>query len=56
MKMDSNTLAEFFPLLLLLIGLAFTVVIDPYIRREHRQTMLIVAALCLTLIIQNYWD
>ena len=56
MKMDFNTLAEFFPLLLMLIGLAFTVVIDPYIRREHRQTMLIVAALCLTLIIQNYWD
>ena len=56
MKMDFSTLAEFFPLLLLLIGLAFTVRIDPYIRKEHRQTMLIVAALCLTLIIQNYWD
>ncbi len=56
MTMDFSTLAVLFPLLLLLLGLAFTVVIDPYIRREHRQTMLVIAALCLTLIIQNYWD
>lgn len=56
MTMDLGTLAVLFPLLLLLLGLAFVVGIDPYIRREHRRTMLIIAALCLTLIAQNYWD
>ena len=56
MAMDMGTLAVLFPLLLLLLGLAFIVGIDPYIRREHRRTMLIIAVLCLTLIAQNYWD
>ena len=56
MAMDISTLAVLFPLLLLLLGLAFVVWIDPYIWREHRRTMLIIAALCLTLIAQNYWD
>ena len=56
MAMDLGTLVVLFPLLLLLLGLAFIVWIDPYIRREHRRTMLIIAALCLTLIAQNYWD
>ena len=56
MAMDISTLAVLFPLLLLLLGLAFIVLIDPYIRREYRRTMLVIAALCLTLIAQNYWD
>lgn len=56
MAVDVGTLGVLFPLLLLLLGLAFIVGIDPYIRREHRRTMLIIAALCLTLIAQNYWD
>ena len=56
MTMDFKTLAVLFPLILLLLGLAFTVVIDPYIRRVHRRTMLLISVLCLTLIIQNYWD
>ena len=56
MAVDLGTLAVLFPLLLLLLGLTFIVVIDPYIRREHRRTMLIIAALCLTLIAQNYWE
>ena len=56
MAMDISTLAVLFSLLLLLLGLAFIVWIDPYIRREHRRTMLIIAALCLTLIAQNYWE
>ena len=56
MIFDLNTLMVLSPLLLLLLGLAFTVGIDPYIRREHRRTMLVIAALCLTLIAQNYWD
>ena len=56
MAMDISMLAVLFPLLLLLLGLAFIVLIDPYIRREYRRTMLVIAALCLTLIAQNYWD
>ena len=56
MGMDMGTLAVLFPLLLLLLGLAFIVGIDPYIRREHRRTMLVIVVLCLTLIAQNYWD
>ncbi len=51
-----GTLAILAPLILFLFGLAFTAVIDPYIRREHRRILLIIAALCLTLIAQNYWD
>ncbi len=56
MTMNISTLAALFPLLLLLLGLTFTVVIDPYIRREHRHIMLLIAALCLTHIAQNVWD
>ena len=51
--MDIGVLAVLAPLLFLLLGLGFTVVIDPYIRREHRRIMLIIAGLCLTLIAQN---
>ena len=56
MTMDLNTLTMLFPSLLLLLGLGFIVVIDPYIQREQRRIMLVIAALCLTLIIQNDWD
>ena len=56
MAVDMGTLAVLFPLLLLLLGLTFVVGIDPYILRAYRRTMLIIAALCLTLIAQNYWD
>ncbi len=41
------------PLLLLLIGLTFTVVIDPYIQRKHRKIMLAVIVLCFVLMVQN---
>lgn len=53
MAMNFSTLAVFFPLLLLLTGLTFTVIIDPYIQREHRRTMLIIIVLCIVLIGQN---
>ena len=53
MTMNYNTLAVIFPLLLLLLGLGFTVVIDPYIRREHRRIMLVIVVLCLSLVGQN---
>lgn len=56
MMMNISTLAVLFPLLLLLLGLAFTVVIDPYIRREQRKIMLIIVALSLSLIGQNLWE
>ena len=53
MTMNMNSLAVLFPLLLLLLGLGFTVSIDPYIRREHRRIMLRIVALCFSLIGQN---
>ena len=53
MTMDFTTLTVLFPLLLLLIGLGFTVVIDPYIRRNQRRIMLVIIVLCLSLIGQN---
>lgn len=40
--------------LFLLAGLTFTVFNDPYIRRSHRTAMLIIIALCLSLVVQNY--
>lgn len=54
MTMDSSVLAVLLPLMLLLFGLAFTVVIDPYIQREQRRIMLIIVILCFSLIGQNY--
>ena len=53
---DIGILPVLFPLLLLLLGLAFTVLIDPYIRREHRRIMLIIVVLCLSLVGQNLWE
>ena len=53
MTMDSRTLAMLAPLLLLLIGLGFTVWVDPYIGRERRRVMLLIAVLSLSLIVQN---
>ena len=53
---DISVLAVLFPLLFLLFGLGFTVVIDPYIKREHRRIMLIIVVLSLSLIAQNYWE
>ena len=44
------------PLLLVLTGLAFTVIIDSYIKRIHRRIMLVVIALCLSLVAQNLFE
>lgn len=56
MTMNISTLAVLFPLLFLLLGLGFTVVIDPYIQQKQRRIMLIIAALSLSLIGQNLWE
>lgn len=56
MTIDYSTLVAVAPLLLLLIGLSITVIIDPYIGREHRRVMLIIAALLVTLVAQNVLD
>ena len=53
MTMDLGTLAVLAPLLLLLIGLGFTVWVDPYIGRERRRVMLLIVLLSLSLIVQN---
>ena len=53
MEMDINVLAVLFAPLLLLLGLGFTVAIDPYIQRQQRCVMLVIVALCFTLVAQN---
>ncbi|MBR3016898.1 MAG: histidine kinase [Clostridia bacterium] len=54
--MNISVLSEAFPLLLLLIGLCFTVLIDPYLKKNNRRVMLIIIALCIVLIVQNLWE
>ena len=44
------------PVVFMLAGLLFAVLVDPYIRRKHRQIMLIIIALLATLIAQNVID
>ena len=56
MTMNLDALSELFPLLLLLLGLGFTVMIDPYIQRKQRRIMLLIVVLCLSLIVQNLWE
>ena len=56
MTMDFGTLAILLPMLFLLLGLGFTVVIDPYIRQKQRRIMLLIILLCLSLIVQNLWE
>ena len=56
MTMDSGTLAILLPMLFLLPGLGFTVVIDPYSRQKQRRIMLLIIVLCLSLIVQNLWE
>ena len=41
------------PPVILLLGLAFTVIRDPYIRRDHKRVMLVIIALVLCLMAQN---
>ena len=53
MTMDLGTLAILLPMLFLLLGLGFTVVIDPYIQQKQRRIMLLIVVLCLSLIAQN---
>ncbi len=43
-------------ILFLLLGLAVTVFSDPYIRREHRKILLLIVALCASLVVQNCWE
>ena len=45
-----------FFILFLLVGLAFTVFNDSYIRREHRKTLLLIVGLCASLVVQNCWQ
>ena len=56
MVWNVNTLALLIPLLFLLVGLAVTVALDPYISRQHRRVMGIIIALSVTLIAQNIWE
>lgn len=53
MMWNPNTVTMLFPLCFLLLGLTFTVMVDPYISRKHRNIMLIIIALSVILIVQN---
>ena len=53
MEWNVNTLALLIPLLFLLVGLAVTVALDPYISRKHHKVMLLIVALSAVLIGQN---
>lgn len=53
---EFNSSNVLFLLLFLLLGLGFTVIIDPYIRREQRRIMLINITLALSLLGQNLWE
>ena len=53
MDWNVNTLALLVPLLFLLVGLAVTVALDPYISRKHYRVMLIIIVLSAVLIGQN---
>ena len=53
MPLDLTTVTPLFPLFFSLIGLTFTVMIDPYISRRNRIIMLVILALSVTLIAQN---
>ena len=43
-----------FFILFLLIGLAVTILNDPYIRARHKRTLLLIIVLCVSLVFQNY--
>ncbi len=43
-------------LLLQLMGLAFAVLIDPYIRKKHKSVMLVIVSLVFSMILQNLAD
>ena len=43
-------------ILFLLIGLAVTILNDPYIRHRPKRALLLIIVLCISLIIQNYID
>ena len=54
--MADTDISFVFFILFLLGGLAFTVFNDPYIRREHRKTLLLIVGLCASLVFQNCWE
>lgn len=41
-------------ILFLLIGVAVSILNDPYIRNRHKKSLLVIIVLCISLIIQNY--
>ena len=55
-RVDGASVSFLFFILFLLAGLAFTVFSDPYIRREHRKSLLLIIGLCASLAVQNCWE
>ena len=53
MDFGVHIISAIVPLLLVLIGLAFSVIIDPYISRRHRKVMLLIVALTVCAVLQD---
>lgn len=56
MKLDISVLSMRYAPLLLQIGLGFTIAISPFIRRQQRRVMFVIAALCFTRIAGDFPD
>ena len=54
--MDLTRFAFLFPRFILLLGMGFSVAIDPYILQRQKRILLVIAGLCLCLVMQNYFE
>ena len=55
-QQNYTVLLALFPTVILLAGLSFNAGIDPYLRKDHKRTMLALCILVFTLIAQNYGE
>ena len=56
MSIDHGTWTVLFVLILLLFGLGLTIILDSYLRKEHRYILLNIVILCVCLIMQNIME
>ena len=53
MESATHIVSAIVPLLIVLIGLALAVIVDPYISRRHRKVMLVIVALTVYLVLRD---
>ena len=53
MESATHIVSAIVPLLIVLIGLALAVIVDPYINRRHRKVMLVIVALTVYLVLRD---